>query len=73
MTQDERRFHPQPTTPPITAVCRTCWAHVELLPERIETIEGRVYYRCQACERTFLIRWADSRALQHEPAHPANP
>jgi len=61
--QGERRYKPHADGDPIDAVCRSCWAHIQLLAERVEIIESRAWYHCQKCEQSFLIRWDDAVAL----------
>jgi hypothetical protein len=63
VAQGERRYKPHADGDPIDAVCRSCWVHIPLLPERVEIIEGRALYHCQKCEQSFLIRWDDAVAL----------
>lgn len=68
MVQGERRFRQTVSHGPPMAVCRVCWKYIELDPDRLETIEGRAFYRCQLCDGSFLIRWEDAQELRKRPA-----
>jgi hypothetical protein len=58
----DRRKLTQPTDA-IQLSCRVCSKRLELQPARVEIVDGRVVYRCQYCEHTFLMRAEDAEAL----------
>lgn len=62
-TGHDRRFERQDGSGAPVVVCKVCWDRIPLQRERIEIADGRVYYRCQSCEGSFLVRWEDAVAL----------
>jgi hypothetical protein len=55
----ERRMQPSEGLVP----CRVCWAYITLQPERVDIVEARVYYRCQRCGGTTMVRYQDAADL----------
>jgi hypothetical protein len=40
--------------------CRVCWARIRLQQDRVDIVDARVYYRCQNCGGSMLIRYEDA-------------
>lgn len=62
--QLDRRRAEQPFGAPVIAVCRSCARPLTYLPERLETVQGRVFHRCPHCDACSLIRSTDVAALE---------
>ena len=59
----ERRHRPATPDLAFVVVCRVCWTHTPLEPEKIDLTDGRAYHRCPQCDASSLIRWGDAVSL----------